>query len=697
MSALPELARTLFQPRAVAIAGASDNPDHPGARPLAFLRRHGFAGTVYPLNRSRETVMGEPAWRRLQDLPERPDLAFVLVGHTQVESMLVDCAEIGVPATVILADGFAEAGPEGESRQRQIRRIARASGMRLVGPNSLGLCNTHTGLALTGNAAFRTERLIPGRLAVLSQSGTILGTLLSRGQARGIGFSKMVSVGNEADLTIGEIGLSLVDDPETDAFLLFLEVIREPGMLARFAEAAYRAGKPVIAYKLGASDTGRRLAVSHTGAIVGSDAAADAFLRRWGIIRVHVLEALFETAPFAIAAIGDRCGTARVAVLTTTGGGGAMVADGLAKAGVEVVGADETRIQRLTERGVPVHHGPLVDVTLAGARREIMEAAVSEMRRQPGLAGLVAAIGSSAQFEPERAVDPLIAGAAERGIPIAVHTVPEAPESLRRLACAGVAAFRTPEACADGVAATVKAAVPPSVTRRTLGLERLVARLHGLAIAEPTFDDALAVFRELGVETVPGVTMSGHGPVPSLPFPFPVALKALGVEHKTEAGANRLGIHDVRTLLTARDQMIHALARLRPPIQPSGFVVQPMIQGLAEVLVGYCHDAEAGPIISVGVGGVLAEIYQDVSVRPAPVDEAEAMIMLGEVRGLAPVRGYRNLPAGDVAGLARTVAAISRLALVEAPRVLEAEANPVMVLADRTVAVDGLLRLAPPW
>src|SRR5438105_7162467 len=272
----PRLAEALFKPRAVALIGVSDDADKTAGRPLRFLRKHGYAGPIYPINPNRSAVQGERAFARIGDAPGPVDHAYILVNTPGVGAAVAACAEAGVAVATILASGFAEAGAEGRERQRRIVEIARGHGMRLVGPNSLGIVNTQAPLALTANAAFATEALPRGRLTVLSQSGSLIGTLVSRGAARGIGFGKLISVGNEADLSVGEIGAALADDPETDAFLLFLETIRAREEMARFASLAHRSGKPIIAYKLGRSDVGQALAVSHTGAMVGSDAAVDA-------------------------------------------------------------------------------------------------------------------------------------------------------------------------------------------------------------------------------------------------------------------------------------------------------------------------------------------------------------------------------------------------------------------------------------
>ncbi|MGH6798115.1 MAG: CoA-binding protein, partial [Roseiarcus sp.] len=287
----------LFAPRAVALIGVSDDPAKTAARPLLFLRKHGYPGAIYPINPRRATVLGERAYKSLAELPGPVDHAYIVVNTPGVEEAVASCAAAKIPVATILAGGFAETGAAGLARQDHLATTAARSGMRLVGPNSIGVVNTHLPMPLTANAVFAGDPALRGRLTVISQSGGALGTLVSRGNPRGIGFAKLISVGNEADLSVGEIGALLAEDPATDAFLLFLETIRRPDALAQFSELAARAGKPIIAYKLGRSAIGQELAVSHTGAMIGSDAAADAFFRRHGIIRVDHLETLLELPP----------------------------------------------------------------------------------------------------------------------------------------------------------------------------------------------------------------------------------------------------------------------------------------------------------------------------------------------------------------------------------------------------------------
>ena len=656
------LVGALFNPRGVALIGASDDASKIGGRPLRYLLRHGFTGPVYPINPRRRRVMGALAYPDLASVPGPIDHAHVLVPTAAVIDAVAACGAAGVPVASILASGFAEAGREGIRRQARLMETARRFGVRVIGPSCLGVVDTKTPLALTANAAFEREALPTGPLMVISQSGSLLGALLGRGAARGLGFSKLVSIGNEADVTVGELGAACVDDPETGAFLLFLETIRDRDALARFARAAFAVGKPVIAYKLGRSRAGQAMAVTHTGALVASDAAVDAFL----------------------------------GVVTTTGGGGAMAVDRMGILGLDVAAPAPKTRARLAARDIDASGGPVVDLTLAGARPDVVRGAIEAMLDGPEFAAVLAVVGSSASFKPELAVKP-IAECAGASTPVCAFVVPEAPESLRLLAAAGIAAFRTPESCADALRAFVHWRAPKRVTprRRFAAAEALLASYAGRANADEW--RAREVLSALGVPFARAVRLAPASVKNAkLPFPFPVAAKIVAPDaiHKTEIGGVALEIADRRALVAAADGIVSRFRAHTGTVESAAILVAPMVRGLAEVLVGYRVDAQAGPVVVLGAGGITAELGADLAVRVAPVTKRDARAMIADVASLAPVRGFRGLPKGDVAALANAISALSNLAHLAGGPIVEAEVNPLIVRGEGVVAVDAVLRLA---
>src|ERR1700720_4513502 len=278
------LRQKLLAPRSIALIGASDDPAKNAARPLNFLRRGGYAGTIYPVNPRRKTVLGERAWPSLDVLP--PTEAVV--------DAVAQCGKVGVPLVTVLADGFATAGGIGAARSAQLKKVSDETGVRVIGPSSLGVIDLRTRLMLTANAAFGEPDWPVGRMFAASHSGSIIGALAARGKARGIGFAALVSAGLEVDLGIGEICAATLEDPDIDSYLLFLETIRQADALRRFAQGAAERGRPVVAYKLGRSAEARELAVTHSGALAGEDDVADAFFSACGIARVDTFEGLIE-------------------------------------------------------------------------------------------------------------------------------------------------------------------------------------------------------------------------------------------------------------------------------------------------------------------------------------------------------------------------------------------------------------------
>jgi acyl-CoA synthetase (NDP forming) len=634
------LAQALFAPRAVALIGASGDAAKNTARPQRYLKKHGYRGRVVPVNPGRSEVLGATAYASVAQAPGEIDHAFIMV--EDVESALEDCARKRIPLASIYSNGFADVGAEGMKRQARLIARARQLGIRILGPNSMGVVDAAAGVAISVNAVLEMERLPAGGTSIVSQSGTLLGTALSRGAARGLGFAKLVSVGNEADLGVAELVELLSTDAATRVILLFLETIRDAERLAAAARAAQRARKPLVAYKLGRSAAGQALARSHSGALAGVDAALDAYFRDCGILRVDQLETLVEIAPLVAGrapANLDRAG--RVAVVTTTGGGAATVVDRLGLNGVDVTSVS--------------------DLTMT-ATQEGYGATLARLLASPECDAVLAVVGSSAQFHPELAVAPIV-GAAAAGKPLAAFLTPHAEESLALLAARGIAAFRTPEACADALGALLKWRRP-----------RESAHFH-----RPNLEgkrQPFELFAALGVPLAPW--QIAQPPHYAHSVGYPVAVKVAGVEHKTEKAALRLNVAD-------REQF-EEVAR---GFGGAPLIVQAMQSGLAEAIVGYRDDPVVGPIVLVGAGGVLAELYGDVAVRCAPVSVAEAEAMIGEVKGLAAIRGYRNLARGDTAALARVVASVSTLA--GEPRIREAELNPVLVMREGVVAVDALV------
>jgi len=703
------LRQFLLSPRSVAIVGQSNDPTKAAGRPLKFLRQLGYAGRVYPINARRDEVLGERAFSSLAALPEVPEHAYIVTQTDAAVDAVEECGRLGVKVATVLADGFAEAGPAGLAREARLRDVIAKTGLRLVGPSSLGVVNLREGVMLTANAALDEKELPAGRIFAASHSGTMIGALLTRGKARGIGFAGAVSVGNEVDLSLGEICAATLDDPDIDGYILFLETLRHADRLRAFALAAAARGKPVLAYKLGRSAAARDLAATHTGALAGEDDVADAFLAACGIARVETFEALIEGLPL-LARVPARARTqvglgrlahqiepisgrpeigARppsVAVVTTTAGGATTVVDPLAVRGITITQPGPDTYARLAAAGIKVAKARIVDLTIAGAHYEAVKGTLDILLSAPEFDLVLAVIGSSARSQPEKSVKPLI-DSASAARPLATYIVPDAPVALAQLAAAGMPAFRTPESCADAVAAALRRRPPVAALARAsapAGEGRLLDEI-----------DAYALLDRPGIPRAPGVAVDAAvTTAPALPFPYPVAAKALSAEiaHKSDVGGVALGVADGAGLVAAIGKMRAAVAAHGKRLDR--VLVQPMMTGVGEALVGYRVDRDVGPLIMVAAGGVLTEIHRDRSLRLAPVDLDTAREMIAEVRGFALLSGYRGRPAGDLDALAHAVVALSQLA--HDATVLDAEINPLIVrpAGQGVIAVDALVRLA---
>lgn len=680
-----------FSPRSIALVGASADLKKNNSRPQRFLRNHGYQGRILPINPGRDEILGETAYPDLKSAPGTIDHAFIMVPAPAVPDVIAQCCELKIPVATMFSAGFAELGEAGLKRQRDMVAMARAAGLRLVGPNCMGLMNITGAVMLTVNAVVEQEKLRAGGLSIVSQSGSMTGSVLARAQARGLGFSKLVSVGNECDLGVGEIANLLVDDPDTKVILLFLETFRDAPELARAARRAYDAGKPVIAYKLGRSNVGRAAATSHTGAMTGPDELASAFFREHGIIRVDTMEGLFETPQLVLGYKPPK--GRRAAVLTGTGGAAAMVVDRLGVLGAEVVGPPQNVIDNLKAKDIHISAAPLTDIPMGGSTRGRYAAVLGELLASDHCDAVVSVIGSSAQSDPQVIVERILEAKFRDRKPLAAFLAPRADNGLVMLQEKGVASFRTPESCADAVNAYLNWHAPAPQQTVTAGeLEKTEALLRHLPAGTLNERDSCALFATLGVPVAESMVVANLNDCVDRGYPVAVKLLSPDIPHKTDAGMVRLNVkgHELQAVVT---NLLSEAKQRFSSAHVDGVLLQRMERGLAEVIVGYKNDPEIGPVVMLGMGGTLAELRKSycVNVAPVPLERARSMIM--EVPELAVLRGYRNLPRGDCEALARAIRAVSLLACVQGKTINEAEINPLIVKEQGVVAVDGLVTI----
>jgi acyl-CoA synthetase (NDP forming) len=677
-------------PRSIALVGVPGDLARPGARPLVYLLKHGYAGRIFPVNPRRTEIGGVRAYPALADLPERPDTVWLGVPGPEVLGVLEEAGRLRIPNAVILTAGFGETGPDGRRREQALQAAAARHGITLLGPNMLGFINFWERIPLTFSAAGGLDRLLAGGLGVVSQSGALAGAVVNRADDRLVGMSAMVSTGNEAGITLAECLEYFASDPRTQVVAMIAEGIRDG---ARFRTAAARlleAGKPLVALKVGRSEAGRRNALTHTGALAGSHAAWRAVARQLGIIEVDTFEDMVEIAGFH--ARERRPIRGRVGVLTTSGGASIMMADQLEARGLRM-----PRLSAATVAGLgallPEHartRDNPVDVT-AGMPEATFDKVLATIAADGGLDVLITAVTGAAGVERAQTV---VRVARATGTPMVACWLggSQTEDGLRVLDAEGLPAFRNPRTAAAAIASA-----------RDVAAARAAWRARGPLTASPAarvtsaYADLSALARRSGVplaaEALVTTPAAAARAARRLGFPVAVKVVAHDLPHKSDAGALALNITSAELV----SRVAARLLRRARGAAVEGLLVQRMAPAGVEVLVGVTRDPTFGLMLVVGAGGVQTELRADTASRPLPVTRAEIVTMLGEVRSLRALAGFRGAPAADVPALVRAVAGVARLAQALGDRLRSLDVNPVIVQprGKGAVAVDLLVSLAP--
>jgi acetate---CoA ligase (ADP-forming) len=699
--------RSILAPSSVAVVGASRQRGSVGGELFHNLLSAGFNGPVYPVNPGAEVVQSVVAYHSVLDVPGPVDLAVVAVPAAAVVDVARQCAAKGVHALVVLSAGFAETGPRGAERQRELLGVCREAGMRLIGPNCLGMVNTDPAVRL--DATFGPTVPVAGRVGFLSQSGALGLAIVDYANQLGLGLSSFVSVGNKADISGNDLLGYWGEDPRTDLVLLYLESFGNPRKFARIARRLGRS-KPIVAVKSGRSVAGARATSSHTGALLAaSDVTVEALFRQAGVIRTDTLAELFDVARL-LASQPPPLGR-RVGIVTNAGGPGIMCADACEAGGLEVVQLSEGLRARLGEflpreastvnpvdllAAAPARHFRRAIGLVAGSGEVDAVIAIFIPPLAINLGEVAGAIREAAEAAPEQvpvvAVVMSAAGGPEElrggGRAVPSYGFPEdAARALARSTAYGawraapegrvpaLADVRRDEAAA--ILATAMAAGPlprwlePDEVAMLLGC-------YGLPLAEwrlvETAERAGAAAAELGG----AVALKGVAP---------------GLLHKTEVGAVRLS-------LTGADQVAEAARDMAARIagagtRPSGFLVQRMADPGVELLVGVVHDPSFGPVVACGAGGTAVELLKDVAVRITPLTDLDAEQMVRSLATFPLLDGYRGAPKADVASLEDVLLRISAL-VDERPELAELDCNPVIVGPNGAVIVDARIHVGPP-
>lgn len=687
----------LIRPRSVAIIGASADPGKTSGRPVSYLRKHGFAGAIYPVNPKVADIGGLACYADVAALPDVPDVGLVLLGAERAHIAVRELSEKGAAAAIVLASGFTETGAEGAARQKQLMEAA--GSMRLLGPNTIGLVNLTDNIVLSASGALAMDHFPTGAIGLVSQSGGILGALLSRAAARGVGLSKLVSTSNEADLELADFIDFLADDSATRVIALYVEAIRNPARFRAAVLKARAAGKPVVAFKIGRSEAGAKAAVSHTGALAGSDRMYDALFGQLGVIRARTFDDLLDI-PAALS-VGRKLSGRRVAILTSTGGAGTIVSDSLGVTGFATPAPDtETAAQlRALQSGshAALDRNP-IDVTLAGLQPDLLRAAIRILLASPSYDALTIIAGSSAVGSPTLMADAIHDCLPMSDKPVIAYVSPHAPEVVSVLARRGVPAYTSAESCAAALDGLLQAGMPEQV--QTSGPIEPAVDIGDFPAGSLDEAQAKTLFARFGVPVVAEqvVATSGEAEQAARGFGGRVVLKVLSREiaHKSDVGG--VAVDLTAETIGGRLTVMAAEVEGRAGTRPERFLVQEMISGGVEIILGM-HRDPLGTAILLGMGGVAAELFKDTTMRLLPPDGglgmAEARAM---ARGLVTwhlLDGFRGRPKCDVEALAEAIVAFSRMVAQLGDRLTEAEINPVFVLpaGQGVKAADGLVVL----
>lgn len=681
----------LLRPRSVAVIGASSDAARTSGRPVAYLQKHGYAGNIYPVNPRNDTIAGLTCYPDVASLPEAPDVGMVLLSAERAIQAVRDLAQRGAGAAIVLASGFTETGAEGASRQQQLQEAA--GDMPLLGPNTIGLVNLTDGITLSATGALEMDDLHTGSIAVVSQSGGILGSLLSRAASRGIGFSTLVSTGNEADLDVSDLIETLLDDPATSVIALYIEGLRKPEAFRAAALRAARLGKPLVAFKVGRSESGARSAVSHTGALAGADSMYDALFAQTGVIRAQTFADLLDI-PAALST-RRRLNGNRIAILTSTGGAGTLVADSCGMMGLDTPPPDAAtaaRLDALSSAEAVLSRNP-IDLTLAGVKPDVLRGTLDALLDSPTYDGAVVIAGSSSLQHPDL-ISGVVSDCMQRTEkPVLVYVSPHAPSILSGLNRQGIPAFAAPESCAAVFAAmlaTGKAgqdapAAPPTVAVPTLPagpLNEAESKTLFAHYGVTPVREAVAANPEQAARAAAGLGDK-------------VVIKALSrqLAHKSEVGGVAVGVPQADVAQRSQAMLAAVAAATSAPLE--GLLVQEMVAGGTEVILGFHRDPQLGPAILLGMGGVAAELIQDTALRLLPLSRADAESMVRELKTWPLLDGYRGRPRCDVPALVDAILAFAGMARALDGKLAEAEINPLFVLPEGqgVKAADGVVIL----
>ena len=697
---MPDIGKMLA-PKTVAVVGAANDLHSLRGRILEIILSHPFAGKVYPVSRSADEVQGLKAYRSIDDVPAPVDLAILIVPAEYVPAELERCGRAGIKAAVILSSGFAEEpGEAGRRMQKEITAIARRHDMAVSGPNTEGFANIEAAFCPTFSPAMDKkagalrppQTLGKGQVSVISQSGGLGFSFFDRARPRNLAFRYVVTTGNEAVLEATDFLDFMLEEGGTDVFLLLLEDVKSPEKFKRAAAKALKAGKPLIVGKIGMSEPGSRAVTSHTAALAGSAAAYRAVFERYGLIEGRDFDEMIDIA-VGFLACGDKLPAGkRVGVCTASGGAGVWMADACAAAGLEVPILDEETRQSLNAH-IPSYgtsQNP-VDSTAQGVQKLGYATFAHLVAQSPLIDGVIVVVTARRSAFLETDLPKLKSLGQETTKPVLMwtYTLPS-ERSIEILNEAGYPLFTGAHGCARTLRAmadyralrerfrTQSPAAPAAHPARDKVRAALAA--GGSVLCEWQARPLLAAY---GIGTGNPGTLArsadeAHAAAKAIGRPVALKVQSADIPHKTEAGAVTLHLA-ADGARTGYERVLAAAKAYAPHARIDGVLVQPMAPPGREVILGVNRDERWGPLLMIGLGGVLVEALGDVALAPVPLDREQALALIARLKGAKLLGAYRGMPAADIEALAELMAKLSQFAFDHADDIAEIDLNPVIV------------------
>ncbi|HEY2805157.1 MAG TPA: acetate--CoA ligase family protein [Gemmatimonadales bacterium] len=691
----------ILKPKSIAVIGASRHPQSIGYQILDNLLKAGFQGPVYPVNPSASSIHSIKAWPDVGSIPDAVDLAVIVVPKLLVQDVAEACGKKGVKGLVVITAGFAEIGGEGTVREQKLVATVRQYGMRMVGPNCMGVLNTDPSISML--ATFSPGMPPAGSVAIVSQSGAMGQSILDYADELGIGISQFVSVGNKPDVSSNDLLEYWETDPTVGAILMYLESFGNPRRFAAIARRLNRK-KPIFVVKAGRTAAGARAASSHTAALAGTDLAADVLMQQFGVIRAQSVEELFDYA-MAFPRLPLPRGN-RVGIVSNAGGPAIILTDACETSGLvvpELTPATQAAIRRVVVEEASVRNP--VDL-IASAKPDAYRAAIAAVLQDPNIDAVIASVipplGLHAR---DVAIAIREAAATRKEIPVVAVLLGKngVPAGLKELVDARIPGYVFPESAVRALAA---------LNRRREWLARPEGRVQEYPVDRAAADaiikgardagrekltegEALSLLEAYGVPTAPWcvVRTADEAVAAAKRIGFPVVVKVVSarVVHKSDVGGVLVGLGNDKEV---REGCARILTRVkeRTGADADGLLVQKMMTGGRETIVGSTRDAKAGPLLMFGLGGIFVEVMKDVVFRVHPVTDVDAREMIRGIRGYPLLEGVRGETSVDLVALEEIVQRVSQL-VGEQESIAEMDINPLMAFPDRVVAVDARFRI----